>query len=528
MKKVVKVSIGNLAFTIDEDGYELLKAYLGELNAHYRSKQNGDEIIEGIEERMAELFMEKSGKDAVVSMEVVKEIITILGRPEIIDEETGSTTSASYEQTQERASRLTPKRLYRDPDHKVLGGVCSGLATYFNIDRILVRIIFFVCFLGFSAVGFHFGGGSFWVLMYIVLWIVIPEAKTVEQRCAMYGESPDLSHIQRRVEDGVNQVGSGLRRAGAKSGAVLNDIFKVILKVIGVLMVIFSVSGILLLSFLLLGVEIFQGVIPFDLFNYVNLGFENAILLKIMSLLVMFLPLVGILYGGIQILFGFKSPRLRPGLIIFILWIISGIAFVTLVISASRPYWNEGRDSSNLTLKEGIDTLYLKFESPNPMPETRVFVDAGRSEMVMFWINGQRKNREIVTFPKINIVRQDEKDSATIYFETQAMAYSHAEALVKAQNSLPQAELKDSLLTIHADIYTRANKWSGTIKEVSIYIPENVKVIVQNPVKHDFDKDSRHDFDWNCDRSRRWHNWNGEWRREWRRDWRRDRDNNND
>jgi len=526
MKKVVKVSIGNLAFTIDEDGYELLKAYLGELNAHYRSKQNGDEIIEGIEERMAELFMEKTDKDAVVSMAVVKEVINILGRPEIIDEETGATEPAGYEQAQERATRLTPKRVYRDPDHKVLGGVCSGLATYFNIDRILVRIIFFVCFLGFSAVGFHFGGGSFWVLLYIVLWIVIPEAKTVEQRCAMHGESPDLSHIQKRVEDGVSQVGSGLRRAGAQSGAVVNDIFRIILKVIGVFMVIFSVSGILFLSFLLLGVEIFQGVIPFDLFNYVNLGFENTLWLKITFLLVMFLPLVGMLYGGIQILFGFKSPRLRPGLIIFILWVISGFAFVTLAITASRPYWNEGRDSSSLSLKEGIDTLYIKFESPNPMPDTRVFVDAGRSEMVMFWIDGQRSAREIVTFPKINIVRQDEKDSATIYFETHAMAYSHTEALIKAQNSLPQIEIKDSLLTIHADIYTKTNKWSGSVKEVSIYVPENVKVIVQNPVKHDFDKDRRHDFDWNCDQNWRWYrwnnSWNSEWRREWRREWRND------
>ena len=114
MKKVVKVSIGNMAFTIEEDGYELLKAYLGELNAHYRSKQNGDEIIEGIEERMAELFIEKSAKDSVISMPVVKEVINIVGRPEIIDEETGT---ANYETAQDRGAKMTQKKLFRNPDN---------------------------------------------------------------------------------------------------------------------------------------------------------------------------------------------------------------------------------------------------------------------------------------------------------------------------------------------------------------------------------------------------------------------------
>jgi len=507
MKKVVKVSIGNFAFTIDEDGYELLKAYLGELNAHYRSKQNGDEIIEGIEERMAELFMERSGKDAVVSMQVVKDVINILGRPDIIDEETGT---SGFEPNQERGTKLTPKRVYRDPDNKVLGGVCSGLATYFNLDKILVRIIFIICFIGFSALGFHFGGGSFMVLTYIVLWIVIPEAKTVEQKCAMHGESSDLSHIQKRVEDGINQVGSGLRRAGSQGGAIVNDIFRVILKVIAVFLILFSVSGILFLSFLLLGVEIFQGVIPFDVFDYVNLGFQNTIWLKITFLLVLFLPLVGILFGGIQILFDFKSPKLRPGLIIFILWIISGIAFTTLAVRASRPYWNEGRDGNSLTIRNDIDTLYLKFVSPNVMPASRVFMEANRAEMFLFWVDGERNNREIVTFPKINIVRQVEEDSSVVYGDSHALAYTYAEALIKAQNNLPKIELKDSLLTIYADTYSRANKWSGTVKEVSIYIPERVKVIVQDPINHDFDKETQHNYRWH------WHrNWGHNGHRDW-------------
>ncbi|MFA6335671.1 MAG: PspC domain-containing protein [Bacteroidales bacterium] len=498
MKKVVKVSIGKLAFTIDDDGYELLKAYLGELNAHYKSKQNGDEIIEGIEERMAELFIEKSGKGSVVSMQVVKDVINILGRPEIIDEET---RASGFESNQERGTRAIPKRVYRDPDNKMLGGVCSGLATYFNIDKVLVRILFLIFFIGFSILGFHLGGGSFMVIAYIILWIVIPEAKTVEQKCAMHGESADLSHIQKRVEDGLTNVGSGLKKAGSQGGMLIVDILK---KVIGVLLVFFSISGILILSFLLLGVEIFEGVIPFDALNYINLGLGNTFWFKVALLLVLFLPLVGMLYGGIQILFEFKSPRMRPGLIIFLLWITSGVTFTVLTVNASRPYWNKAQESSSIRIREDIDTLYLKYESPGRMPNSRVFFDADRSEAVLFWMDGERSNRKIVTFPKVNLVRQSEEDSSVIYLDAHSMAYTYAEALIKAQRNIPVVELKDSLLTIRADIYDKTNKWDGTFKELSIYIPERIKVILQGPIRHDFYSDDSYNSHWCWQRDNDW------------------------
>jgi len=522
MKKVVKVSIGNMAFTIDEDGYELLKAYLGELNAHYRSKQNGDEIIEGIEERMAELFIEKSAKDSVISMQIVKEVINIVGRPEIIDEETGT---SSYESNQESGTKFTQKRFYRNPDNKVLGGVCSGLATYFGLDTILVRILFVVFLIGFSALGFYFGGGSFMVLTYIILWLVIPEAKTVEQRCAMHGESPDLSHIQKRVDDGVSQIGSGLKRAGAHGGAVVNDIFRVICKVVAVFLIIISVSGILFLSFLLLGVEIFHGVIPFDVFDYVNLGLDNSLWIKITFLLVLFLPLVGMLYGGIHILFGFKNPRLRPGLLIFLLWIVSGIAFTLLTVQASRSYWNHGTEGKSLVINKDIDTLYVKFVSPKPMPDTRVLLEADRADMILLWIDGERTNREIVAFPKVNLIRQSEEDSSLISYDAYAMAFTYAEALIKAEKNIPNIELKDSLLTIYSDTYDKNNKWDGIIKEVSIYVPERVKVIVQEPIKHDFERVSERNCNWNWSNSNNewrgnWHsNWHNQWHNQWHNNW---------
>ncbi|MDD2491632.1 MAG: PspC domain-containing protein, partial [Bacteroidales bacterium] len=218
MKKVVKVSIGKMAFTVEEDGYLILKGYLEELNEHYRGMQNGNEIVEGIEERIADLFLEKSGTSSVISSAVVREVITLLGRPEVIDEESNET---NYRRRVNSSFGRAEKRLYRDPDNKMIGGVCSGLAAYFNIDIAIVRVIFlvllFFSWIPFALVpfaGIHGAGGSFIFIAYIIMWIAIPEARTVKQKFAMRGEKPDLSNIQRNIERSAHRVGRDLRRAG--------------------------------------------------------------------------------------------------------------------------------------------------------------------------------------------------------------------------------------------------------------------------------------------------------------------------
>ena len=203
MKKVVKVSIGKIAFTVEEDGYLILKGYIEELNDHYREIQNGSEIVEGIEERIAELFLDKSGRSSVITSVIVNEVIMVLGRPEIIDEESNAT---NFRRGGVSASGRAEKRLYRDPDNKMIGGVCSGLAAYFNVDTAIVRIITLVL-LFFSWVPFMlipFTGvhsvGSLVFLAYIIMWIAIPEARTVHQKFAMRGEKPELSNIQRNID----------------------------------------------------------------------------------------------------------------------------------------------------------------------------------------------------------------------------------------------------------------------------------------------------------------------------------------
>ena len=177
MTEVQKVSIGGYAFTLEVEAYAIVKQYLDELNEHYSQLEGGAEVMEGIEERMAELLYEKCADDGVASVDEVNEIIAILGKPSAIESEDDPEPKRYFTQTPGNEKPREKKRLYRDPTGKMLGGVCSGLAAYFDIDVTLIRILFLA--------GLFCGGFGFW--LYIIIWIVAPKALTPAQKCELRG-----------------------------------------------------------------------------------------------------------------------------------------------------------------------------------------------------------------------------------------------------------------------------------------------------------------------------------------------------
>lgn len=186
MKRALKVNIAGQAFDIDEDAYRRLSRYLKALDNHFSKQEAGNEIISDIEVRVAELLRERQNRGRqVISMDDIEEIIAVMGYPEDFDQEDMSDV------TSERVVEVRrPKRLYRDPDNRVLGGVCGGLGMYFDVDPIIIRILFLVIF---------FGAG-FGLLVYIILWIVIPKAHTISQKLEMRGEKVTISKIKDSVK----------------------------------------------------------------------------------------------------------------------------------------------------------------------------------------------------------------------------------------------------------------------------------------------------------------------------------------
>ena len=181
MKTTVNINLGGYPFHVDEDAYEKLKNYIDDLKSALSSEENSKEIIDDIEGRIAELFRQRlSQYKQVVNLRDVEEVIAILGTPEDISGEGGGKSKKK-----KNSSASGTRKLYRDPVARVLGGVCSGLSIYAGIPLWLMRVLF---------VAFTFLGG-FSVLVYIILWIVIPEAKTTSQKIEMEGRPVNIENI---------------------------------------------------------------------------------------------------------------------------------------------------------------------------------------------------------------------------------------------------------------------------------------------------------------------------------------------
>ena len=200
MKTTITINLGGLVFHIDDDAYEMLNTYLIAVEKQFVSEDDRNEIMSDIEARLSELFTEALGqkRDVIMKDDVLK-AIKIMGEPEdFMDEETKkeSAGSAGRESKRKRMNYKSTKRLYRDPDNRIIGGVCGGLSAYFNTDPIVFRILFILISLG-------MGSG---LIIYIILWIAIPEAATTAQRLEMRGEAITIENIKRAVREEFENV----------------------------------------------------------------------------------------------------------------------------------------------------------------------------------------------------------------------------------------------------------------------------------------------------------------------------------
>lgn len=340
MKLVEKVSIGGYAFMLDKEASEKIGQYISELEAHYLSRNGGKEVMEGIEERIAELLLERCGKDRVVSVTDVQYVIDIIGRPEKIEEE-------DPDPEQETAEKPR-KKLYRDMENKRLGGVCGGLAAYFGNDVAVWRLIFTI-----TAIVIFFGGANhgaislFVPVVYCILWVAMPPAKTARERWAMKGESGTANDIMRNVEASAREMGAAAEQVIKSDG--FKTLLRVFLIVIGFALLIAGSSGLAALTAVSFGGFSFFGGEIQDWLNdlsayvpgYMDLLAKPWILALVVLAVV--LPLVALIWAGIQLIFNLKNPSWNPGLVIFVLWLMVLIALIVVTamfgFSTGSIFW---------------------------------------------------------------------------------------------------------------------------------------------------------------------------------------------
>ena len=332
MTEIEKVSIGGYAFTLEKAAAEEVGQYLKNLEAHYLGKPGGKEIMEGIEERMAELLLERCGRNGVATMADIQSLIGILGRPERIEADDPEPSEAQAK---------PQKKLYRDLENKKIAGVCAGLGNYFNFDVVAMRIIFCVITLALFFTGVEEGVWSLsGFAVYVILWLAMPAARTAQERWAMKGDAGTLDDIQRNIRNGVEEMGDAARRGMREVTDTVrghgNELGKILLLVIGIILLLGGVSGLASVSVIglkgptLLSAPIDSFLDDMSLHAPAFYEMVNTPWILVLVILAVVLPLIGLIYGGIQLIFGFKPPKWRPGLVIFVLWLIVLVVLAVL------------------------------------------------------------------------------------------------------------------------------------------------------------------------------------------------------
>lgn len=350
MKKTTQIHIGGQHFMIDEDAFEKLGHYIDSLKAHFKKDgEAGKEIVEDIEQRIAEILSQKTTSSAQpVTLEDINQVIHTLGNVDDFVYE-GVPNSKDQEYKEEpRTGRRNYRRLYRDGDQRYLGGVASGLAQYFDTDPVLIR-------LAFIALIFLKGFG---ILLYLILWLAVPKARSAAEKLQMKGRPVNLSTIQETVQEEIDKSRGDVNSSGRQglmhsAGFILVAFLKFFMMFLGVMFLIFGSIFMAVFLVVILGFTNILGATGWwPQFQIPEMAsfFQNSTqyYAALISLIVIsIIPIIGLIYGGIKILFHIETRHPIMRAFLFTSWILALILFITVIAInvPNSPIEASGTDS---------------------------------------------------------------------------------------------------------------------------------------------------------------------------------------
>jgi phage shock protein PspC (stress-responsive transcriptional regulator) len=488
MKKTLTINLSGSVFHIDDDAYEKLHAYLIKIDRHFGKDADAKEIVEDIEARIAEIFAEKvKNGDEVINIAHVEEIIVIMGTPEAIsneEEEKGREPEKKYYRTGGR-------RFYRDPEDKILGGVCSGLGAYFSIDPVIIRLIFVLLFFA--------GGSSF--LAYLILWIVVPKAYTTAQRLEMRGEEVNIDNISKSIKEEVQDVKENFRNyrsnpayvqsrsaahdAGNALVSVLKVIGTILLVIIGIPFVFVGVVLLIVLFSLLFASSQVLSMTPFEGgIEHLNLIFSQGSTIGWIwagLFLVVCIPLLMLVYAGIKMIFRFKSPSHIFGSVLAGLFVVG---IFILIINGSRTL-GEFSKSATVTNQELVassaDTLYITAKQLESDKGLDALID-NDFNFKHFKIGVMNGKEILIGSPELRI----EKGENT-KFEMVINKISRGYNLIKAKENADEIpfkyQIKDSLVNLQPS-FMLPGTWRNQRIKLKIEVPVGKTIYLDESVKN--------------------------------------------
>ena len=476
MNKTISINLGGFFFHIDEDAYQKLSRYFDAVKRSL-SADGRDEIMKDIESRIAELFQERLKNDKqVVGLTEIEEVISIMGQPEDykIDDE-----KSTYQSSSSSTNFYYPsKRLYRDKENGMLGGVMAGLGHYLGIDTLWLRIIMVILFFG-------FGTGLF---VYIVLWILVPEAVTTTQKLEMKGEPITISNIEEKVKEGfdaitpkssnidhekiANTAKSGATRIGSTIEEVITTIFKVFAKIIGAFIVFFSGMGLLAIIILSI-IMIFSSTMPDNyILNNIQtpIGLETPLWAQGMLLLLGFgIPLFFLLILGLKLIVNnLRSIGNYVKYSLLAVWLIAVGIIISLGINEASQLAFEGKSVQKEVITIApTDTLKIKFKNND-------FYSKNNYRDHDFKITQDEADNEIIYSNNVSI-EVKYTDEATPYMLIEKLANGKSTSQAKKRAEKIKYEYKIEGNTIILDNYLLTaveNKFRGQEVEIYLYLPK--------------------------------------------------------
>ncbi len=501
MKKTVTANIAGIIFHIDEDAYELLFRYLNTIRARYETTEGRDEIINDIETRISEILQTRiNNAKQVITIEDVNHVVEIMGKPEQFAEgEKGDEKSMNSEDSQ--------RKLYRDDEDKIIAGVCSGIATYFNTDPLWIRIIFIATTLLFST--------GLWI--YIILWIIVPKARTTKEKLEMKGKKINISNIESTIREDLNDIKEKFNEfkdeakdtfKGKKKRNGLDRFFRFIFllikyfaKSIGI---IIGVSFIFLGIFLIIGfLSSFFNIFPFHIGgteqinigsisipSLLNLFYPSDFFIYVSVIGIIFLiatPLIMFIYYGFKLVFGFKYHSKLIGFTSFSLWIIGLVLCLISAFQVARSF------SSKAVATE----RYISHIEP----EQKIILDIKTDELQKLIYENEALQLGHLAFandttgdilmgiPKIEITNNNNKNELEVLVLSSSRGENKETALKNAKGISYPIVVKDTIVEVPAYYIIHENlKWRQQVLKIQIKVPATSDVVYTRATREFLEK----------------------------------------
>jgi len=486
MNKVINININGLIFHIDEEAFVVLDRYLESLKQHFRNNEGGDEILADIESRIAEMLTEMlKDRSEVISMANVQQVIATMGKPEDMEDADSGSNSKSRSHSWSDSYGFNPgKRMYRDPDNKIIGGVCSGMSEYLGIDPVWIRLLF-------VAVFFGFGTG---LLIYIILWIIIPKAKTPSEKLEMRGERVNISNIEKTVTENLDALKQRIdkefdRFEGKDFGGKVNNffhgffeglegalkgVFHAFAWLFSAMFILISAGVIIALLSVVFGLTGIVGfAVPVFFLDFFH-DAHTASIVFILILLLIGLPFIGLLFRSLRYMSGYRG-RHRNGFLSFI-WVLAFVALLVLVFGNASGFRSSySYSTTDILKKPAHDTLYLN--ANGYASEIKEFHGNGWMDLSRLWDRIQTANdTSRVGLVSLNITRSDDHN-IRLEKSYKSRGNSVRNAMSLSESIKYNYMQADSLLLFNETFrIPKEDKWHGQNVKLELQIPDGTIV----------------------------------------------------